>query len=1209
MGAAPTVFTLAGDGTKGFAPGAGTAARFAGPYAVAVDSGGTVYVADTDNDCIRKITPAGQTTVFAGSPGNTGSADGIGNAARFYSPRGIAVDGAGNVYVTDSLNHTVRKITPAGAVTTLAGTPGNTGSADGTGAAASFFFPFGLAVDGVGDVYVVDLLNHTLRKITPAGVVSTFAGSPGMTGSTDGLGSAARFWAPLYAAADSAGNIYVSDQNNHTIRKVSPAGSVSTLAGSPGASGSVDGVGNAARFNNPAGVAVDATGNVYVSDYGNHTLRQITPAGAVTTLAGQPGTPGWVDGPGASARFYYPMGLAARGAGELALADYGNNVIRVTQPPPAPVFATLHDFAVAEGAASNNPLAFGSGGRIFGTTTLGGANNVGTIYSVQPDGSGFTVLKNFDNAGGGDGRSGVIVGNDGRLYGTTFAGGTSGGGTIFRIDADGANYTVLRQTNSADGRSLWAGLTQASDGLLYGAALVSNNWGTLFRISTDGTFFQVLRDFTNDLNGGTPQGTPTQGPDGRIYGTTFRGGQFGAGVIFAVNPDGSGYTVLHALNPATDGTNPQAGVYAAADGTLYGTTTFGGAFGSGTLYKLSPDGTGFVVLLHFSTSNPEGRNPFNAVPTISGGRLYVTAGFNGSGGAGTLISMNPNGSDVRVEISFPMGNAGNPLAGVRPGPDGRLYGTTRNGGANAQGTIFTFGNAVVVAAPQITSATSAGGGYGTPFSYQITASNAPTGFGASGLPAGLNIDANGLIAGTLPGMPGSYPITLTATNAGGTGSATLMLTVTDPVPPVIIAPSVVNAEALNANGAAVSFVATATDAISGAVTVTATPPSGSTFAIGVTSVSLVAADAAGNVANQTLLVNVADTTPPTIVAPVTVAMEASGPAGAIVNFNATATDGVSGPVAVTATPASGSTFGIGSTQVTLTAVDGAGNAAAKTLLVQVTDTTPPVITAPAVLAAEATGAAGAVVTFTATANDSVSGARTVLATPASGSTFGLGSTTVTLTAQDAAGNIATRALSVQVNDTTPPVLSLPANLIVDAAGPTSVSFSAGATDLVSGAVGVALTPASGSTFPLGTTTVNASATDGRGNLATGSFTVTVRDTAAPAFASLTASTSSLWPGNHKMVAVTLTAVASDAGGLAAVKIINVTSNEPDNGLGDGDTAGDIQVTGDLTLNLRAERAGNGDGRVYTITVEARDVSGNTSRRAVTVSVPKSQGGK
>ena len=214
---------------------------------------------------------------FAGSPG---SVDGTGSAARFSLPYSVAADSAGNVYVADYDNSTIRKISSGGVVTTLAGLAGNNGSADGTGSAARFYGPTGVAVDSAGNIYVADSNNQTIRKITSGGVVTTLAGLAGVAGSADGTGSAARFNEPFGVVMDGTGNIYVGDQNNHTVRKITSNGIVTTLAGLAGNPGSVDANGSAARFDHPGGVAVDSASNVYVADTGNDTIRKITPARA-----------------------------------------------------------------------------------------------------------------------------------------------------------------------------------------------------------------------------------------------------------------------------------------------------------------------------------------------------------------------------------------------------------------------------------------------------------------------------------------------------------------------------------------------------------------------------------------------------------------------------------------------------------------------------------------------------------------------------------------------------------------------------------------------------------------------------------------------------------------------------------------------------------------------------------------------------------------
>jgi len=302
---------------------------------VATDTAGDVYVADSINYTIRKVTSAGAVTTLAGRPGSYGTNDGAGTAARFSVPSSVAVDGAGNVYVADQNNHTIRRITSAGVVTTLAGLPGTSGTNDGVGNAARFSYPTGVAVDVATNLYAADFYNHTIRKITSAGVVTTLAGWAGQSGTNDANGTAARFHFPGGVAVDSAGNVYVADLGNHTIRKVTSGGVVTTLAGSPGNSGTNDGPGSTARFYFPQGVAVDGAGNVLVADRFNHTIRKVTSAGLVTTLGGSPGLSGDDDGPGSVARFNSPYGVAADSAGNLYVADTYNQRISKGTPLPA----------------------------------------------------------------------------------------------------------------------------------------------------------------------------------------------------------------------------------------------------------------------------------------------------------------------------------------------------------------------------------------------------------------------------------------------------------------------------------------------------------------------------------------------------------------------------------------------------------------------------------------------------------------------------------------------------------------------------------------------------------------------------------------------------------------------------------------------------------------------------------------------------------
>jgi len=316
------VTTLAGaDGQKGHTDAVGTNARFAYPMGLAVAADATLYVVDQEDQTVRKITPEGAVSTLAGATNSKGSADGDAATARFYHPVALALAADGSLYLTDADNHTIRKISPTGAVTTVAGAPGRKGSADGPGPAARFNLPHGVAVDAGGTLYVADTENHTIRKIAPDGRVTTLAGTAGRKGSLDGAGPAARFFHPASIALDAAGNVYVADNGNHTIRKIAPDGAVSTLAGQAGHHGGTDGPGAGARFLFPTGVAVDAIGNVYVADHLNATIRKISPTGEVSTLAGSVLRIGHEDGAGPEARFVGPFGIAVDASGTLYVTD------------------------------------------------------------------------------------------------------------------------------------------------------------------------------------------------------------------------------------------------------------------------------------------------------------------------------------------------------------------------------------------------------------------------------------------------------------------------------------------------------------------------------------------------------------------------------------------------------------------------------------------------------------------------------------------------------------------------------------------------------------------------------------------------------------------------------------------------------------------------------------------------------------------------
>jgi len=411
----PTLVFLAGDiGGPGNVDGLGAAARFQTPQGVATDTFGNVFVTDGDQSTIRRITPAGAVTTFAGSPGSPGSTDGTGSSARFAGPTGVVTDIAGNVYVADMGNHTIRMITPAGVVSTFAGTPGAFGSADGAASAAQFNNPGGMAADTLGNLYVAESGNHTIRMISPAGLVSTVAGSAGVPGSADGAGAAAQFNLPSGVTADTFGNIYVADTGNQTIRKIA-GGVVSTLSGSAGSPGSANGAGATAQFRDPSGVATDSAGNVFVADYGNHIIRKIAPNGDVTTFAGVAGAQGPDDGRGANARFNYPYAIAVDSTDNLYIAEDGNDAIR--KITAAAEVTTVAGAAALSGYVdAAGPLARFDAPRSVATDTSGNAivaDGRDKLRTVTAAGD-VTTLLGF--AAGLVSPSGLATDGSGNLY-------------------------------------------------------------------------------------------------------------------------------------------------------------------------------------------------------------------------------------------------------------------------------------------------------------------------------------------------------------------------------------------------------------------------------------------------------------------------------------------------------------------------------------------------------------------------------------------------------------------------------------------------------------------------------------------------------------------------------------------------------------------------------------------------------------------------
>ncbi|WP_333598949.1 T9SS type A sorting domain-containing protein [Flavobacterium sp.] len=371
------VSSFAGSGFTGGGNGNGTAASFNLPTVVALDHLGNIFVVDRMNNKIRKITPNGDVTTFAGS-GAIGSTDGPWYMANFHFPDGAVCDSQNNVFISDQSNHKIRKIAPDGTVSTFAGT-GTIGSANGPGLTASFYYPAGMAIDAYDNLYIAEYGNNKIRKITPDGTVSTFAGI-GTAGSAEGDVATAQFNGPTGVCLDSFGNVFVADYYNNKIRKIDTSGNVTTWAGT-GSIGSADGLGTNASFYYPAIVAVDANNNLFVTDEENNKIRKIDTAGNVTTFAGT-GTAGATDGPADSAEFNTPTGVAVDGTQIVYVCDYANNKIRKINEYGYTVSPNLPEGLTLDKAT----------GVISGTPTTAMAATDFTVTASNPDGAGSFVI-------------------------------------------------------------------------------------------------------------------------------------------------------------------------------------------------------------------------------------------------------------------------------------------------------------------------------------------------------------------------------------------------------------------------------------------------------------------------------------------------------------------------------------------------------------------------------------------------------------------------------------------------------------------------------------------------------------------------------------------------------------------------------------------------------------------------------------------------
>ena len=787
-------------------PGAGdnavaNQATFKMPNGVAYDAAGNLYVADAGNNLIRKITPAGVVSTFAGS-GAVGTANATGIAASFSGITGVAVDASGNVYVSESGNNDVRKITASGQVTTF-----------GSG----FNKPLGVAVDAVGNVYVADAGNNQIKEITSGGTVSTFAGS-GVPGNTDGPGVSASFSKPSALVFDAAGYLYVTDAGSNLIRKITPGGLVSTIAGN-NSPGSADGTGSAASFNSPAGITVDAIGNLYVTDAGNNTIRKITPGGTVTTLAGTAGNSGRSGGQGSAASFNTPVGITIDTNGDLFIGDVVNNIIREVSTNGYTIDKTLPAGLIFDGKTgqiSGTPTtpspptdyhvtAYNMGGS--STTTITITVKAPVIVIVPPLVISYVTPQNYvinagiiplspANAGGAV--PATIYGQVSTLAGTGTPGNTNGAGTAASFtalhavatDLVGNSYYIdgnsIREISPSGVVSLLAGGNAAGSADGQGGAAAFNQ---PMGIATD----QNGNIFVADTKNNTIRMITQAGVVTTIAGTVGVAGLFNATGIPATfnSPKGitvdqngnifvadAGNNVIREISPSyMVSTFAGNGTQGAANGA-----GFGASFNNPISITADLNGNLYVA-----------DNGNNVVRKITAGglvSLYAGSGaqgaVNGSGASASFSNITSVSADVAGNIY--VADAGNNLV-RKITPDqvvATLAGTGAAGNTNGDLTVASFNNPAGVAGDIF------GNVYVADLNNYLARKIVTTGYTIDKtLPAGLTFDGTtGDISGAPTVLSPKTTYIITAYNTGGSGSTTITITVANKAVPAVPPPDI-----------------------------------------------------------------------------------------------------------------------------------------------------------------------------------------------------------------------------------------------------------------------------------------------------------------------------------------------------------------------------------------------------------------------------------